>query len=225
MAENQRHHIVTEDGSSTFFSEKYGDHYHSTHGSIQESRHVFIEIGLKHWKDSFPRKNAVRILEVGLGTGLNCFLTFLEKGDLNVRYSVLEPEPLELDQTKNINFCQCLGLSSEEVLEGIHSSVWEEEVLLGEKFGLMKTKARLQEFETEEKFDLIYFDAFGPQYQSELWEEEIFQKVFGLCAPGAVFVTYCAKGSVRRAMQASGFEVERLPGPPGKREMLRGRKR
>lgn len=214
---------VTGDGSSTLYSEKYGETYHSRHGAIQESMHVFIEMGLAALP---PEKQEISILEMGLGTGLNALLTALHQGDRKIRYMALEAEPISEEQYRGLNYADSLGGEKSRILlEQIHQFPWDEWKSLQADFQLFKFNGKLQDFETDQTFDLIYYDAFAPGTQPELWTEEVFNKLFGFCNPGAVLTTYCAKGAVRRAMIAAGFEVERVPGPPGKREMLRARRK
>lgn len=210
---------VTGDGSSTLYSEKYGETYHSRHGAIQESMHVFIEMGLRALP---PDKKEISILEMGLGTGLNALLTAVHQEDRIINYVGIEAEPISEETANGLNYTEALA-ESETILNQIHALPWNESHTLQTDFQLFKFKGKLEEFEpgSEQKFDLIYFDAFAPGTQPELWTEAVFEKLFAYCNPGAMLTTYCAKGAVRRAMIAAGFEVERLPGPPGKREMLR----
>lgn len=223
MEEKKNLHYVTGDGSSTLYSEKYGETYHSRHGAIQESMHVFIGMGLA----ALPQeKQDISILEMGLGTGLNVLLTALHQGERTIRYTSLEAEPIGPEQYQELNYSEELdGEKRSNLLTKIHELPWQSWQELQADFQLFKFLGKLQDFqpESKQKFDLIYYDAFAPGTQPELWTQEIFEKLFAFCHPGAVLTTYCAKGAVRRAMIAAGFEAERVPGPPGKREMLRGR--
>ena len=214
--------ILTQDGSSTLEIEAWGEHYHSVRGAIQEAYHVFIQNGLS----LFPKRE-VNILEIGLGTGLNAFITFLEHNHLEqiIHYEGIEAYPLTLEEVAQLNYTSQLGVTDQEpTFQLIHQSPWEETIKISESFSLKKRKALFEDITDIERFDLIYFDAFGAQVQPELWEVSIFQKMYNALKPNGYLVTYAAKGSVRRAMQACGFGVERLPGPPMKREMLRARK-
>lgn len=205
--------IQTADGSFTLFIPEVEETYHSKHGAVQESMHVFIENGLFQFN-----KNEIRILEVGLGTGLNASLTFQHaKG--GVHYVALEPYPL----SKEV-LLQLEDLSHSFFEMQFHESKSGEIVSISECFSFVRMEVGLEEFQWEEKFDLIYFDAFGPRVEPGLWTLERMQQCFNLLNEGGMLVTYCAKGEVRRNLQTAGFEVERLPGPPGKREMLRARK-
>lgn len=220
--DKQNLQYVTGDGSSTLYSEKYGETYHSRHGAIQESMHVFIEMGLRALPSD---KNEISILEMGLGTGLNALLTALHQEKRIIQYVGIEAEPISEETAKGLNYVEALA-DSELILNQIHALPWHEKHTLQADFQLFKFKGKLEEFEPApgQKFDLIYFDAFAPGTQPELWTEAVFEKLFAYCNAGALLTTYCAKGAVRRAMIAAGFEVERLPGPPGKREMLRAKR-
>ncbi len=201
----------TADGSFTLFIPEVEETYHSTHGAVQESMHVFIENGLKACD-----KDLIRILEVGLGTGLNAALT-LQHATKKIHYCALEPYPLSKEI---LNELAASRMGQFEMK--FHDSRAEEVISLREDFSFIRMEVGLEEFQTEQKFDVIYYDAFGPRVEPGLWTPERMQQCFNLLNEGGAFVTYCAKGEVRRNLQAAGFVVERLPGPPGKREMLRG---
>jgi tRNA U34 5-methylaminomethyl-2-thiouridine-forming methyltransferase MnmC len=164
------------------------------------------------------------VLEIGLGTGLNALLTLLEADKCRNRiyYTALEPYPLEAPVTESLNYCGLLNTPEyQKRFEKIHNCPWEEMIEISEYFRLIKMKCRLQDYNSSEVFSLVYYDAFAPNAQPELWTREVFEKLFSMMLPKSVLVTYCSKGDVRRAMLAAGFIVEKLPGPPGKREMLR----
>ncbi|MHC1774653.1 MAG: tRNA (5-methylaminomethyl-2-thiouridine)(34)-methyltransferase MnmD [Lentimicrobium sp.] len=212
--------FITEDGSSTVFSQLTGEHYHSVHGAIQESMHVFIEAGLRQIGIS----EEIRILEVGFGTGLNCLLSLAEIAEMqgDAVYHALEPFPLDESITTVLNYCRFPGLEKygDEFSE-MHRFT-DGTVALTSFFQLTRIKLRLEEAGLlPDYFNLVYFDAFSADAQPELWLPEIFKKIRSGLKTGGILVTYAAKGSVRRALQESGFLTERLPGPPGKREMLR----
>ncbi len=211
---------ITEDGSHTLFVPTLNEHYHSIHGAIQESKHIFIDAGLRKCS-----KSEIRVLEIGFGTGLNAFLTALEseKNNISISYTTLELYPITISDAKKLNFSELLNPSKEKLFEALHSSKWEEREQITPQFSILKHHldfSNPDNFVTEERFDVIYFDAFAPEKQPEMWALPIFQKIYSLCAPDAILTTYCAKGSVRRMLQQVGFNVERLPGPPGKREIL-----
>lgn len=216
--------IHTADGSSSIYLPDLDEHYHSRHGAIQEAYHVFIRMGL----DLFKEESSVRILEMGFGTGLNCFITFLEaqRRGLEVQYTGIEAFPLKLQLVRELQHVKQLEAEAfEGAYERLHASPWESLTEISEGFGLLKRKALFEDIAYKGGFDLVYFDAFGARVQPDLWDERIFRSMYLALDKEGVLVTYAAKGSVRRAMQSVGFEVERLPGPPGKREMLRARKR
>ncbi len=220
---SQLDHIETGDGSSTLFSKKFQEHYHSLHGAISESRHVFIEMGLVPCLQL--HKNAA-ILEVGLGTGLNALLSILHPTELPIHYLSVESLPLNIKQVEQLNYAHQLARSdSKDLLLKIHETAWGVEVNITPRFVLQKMQVELQDFHPKKTFNLVYFDAFAPNTQPELWTKEIFSKIYTFCEPDAALVTYSSKGSVRRTLQGVGFEVEKLPGPPGKREMLRAWKK
>lgn len=183
-----------------------------------ESRHVFIDAGLKLCK---PKK--LRILEVGFGTGLNAYLTFLEveKYQLSIDYQTLECYPIAITTAAMLNYPALLTPDRTEAFQLMHAAPWDAVTQISESFKLEKREVDFTQCSFEGNFDLIYFDAFSPEKQPEMWTEERFQLLYDHCNEGAVLTTYCAKGAVRRALQQAGFTVERIAGPPGKREMLR----
>ena len=210
---------LTEDGSHTLFVPEIDECYHSTHGAIQESRHIFIEAGLKQCQ-----KKEIGILEIGFGTGLNAFLTLLEaeRSKKQVHYTSLELYPVAVETALLLNYPEELAPGKRQDFEKMHASEWNVEIPVTSYFNLTKVETDFTKFMFKDIFDVVYFDAFSPEKQPEMWSEELFENIYLHCNPGAVLTTYCAKGIVRRAMQAAGFVVERLPGPPGKREILRG---
>lgn len=213
----------TKDGSNTLYVPELNEHYHSVHGALQESQHVFIKHGLEH---ALEQKRDVKILEVGFGTGLNAILTFpyalAQKAF--VQYDTLEKYPLAQDVVEQLHYEQFI-LNPEllDFFKKMHASSWNEPVDLIPYFTLQKIHETLEEFSPPDAYyDVIYFDAFAPEKQPELWTEEVFAKLYKAVRPGGVLVTYCAKGAFKRNLKAAGFVVEALPGPPGKREMTRG---
>ena len=219
----QREIITTADGSTTIQLKGWNEQYHSLHGAVREAYHVFIGQGLSLFGDG----EAVSILEVGLGTGLNAFITLLEaqKRNLDIRYTGVEAYPISDREFHQLNYTQFLGAEAKKgYFEEIHRCPWETELALTSHFRLLKRCMDVRRLSSDNAFDLVYFDAFGARVQPELWTEAVFATMFNALKANGLLVTYSAKGSVRRALQAVGFTVERLPGPPGKREMLRGRK-
>ena len=204
----------TDDGSFTLWSEQYKETYHSTFGAATESTHVFIEAGLKQWTE-----NTVSIFEMGFGTGLNALLTYKETlgKSLRVHYHAVELFPVSLDIIKKIETAPYLT----DTFLRMHEAEWNKEIQISEQFTLKKISSNLNEWQPEAVYNLVYFDAFSPETQPELWTLQVFEKMYKMLSPNGILTTYCAKGSVRRNMIAAGFKVERLPGPPGKREILR----
>jgi len=216
--------VTTGDGSTTIQITDWNEQYHSMHGAVQEARHVFLKMGLDFWMNENPDQKTLHILEIGFGTGLNALLTLMhaEKSSVNLLYEGVEAYPVSSEELAQLNYLEAADAQAfEAVFEKMHQTPWEQTEIITEAFQLKKRKQTFETLEDQNQHDLIYFDAFGARVQPELWEEPIFQKMFNALKPGGVLVTYAAKGSVRRAMQAVGFKVERLPGPPGKREMLR----
>ncbi|UMB53439.1 tRNA (5-methylaminomethyl-2-thiouridine)(34)-methyltransferase MnmD [Lutibacter sp. A64] len=219
----KREIIITSDGSSTIHLPEWNEQYHSKHGAIQEAKHVFIKSGLSLFTDK-----KISILEIGFGTGLNSFITFLEapKFNLNINYVGVEAYPVAAEEIEKLNYVsELIAIDSKHIFNQMHKQEWEFKNELTHNFSLTKRKQFFNEIKDINTFDLIYFDAFGARVQPELWTETIFKTMFNALKNGGILVTYSAKGSVRRAMQSVGFIVERLPGPPGKREMLRALKK
>ncbi|MFO7934666.1 MAG: tRNA (5-methylaminomethyl-2-thiouridine)(34)-methyltransferase MnmD [Bacteroidales bacterium] len=208
---------ITEDGSHTFIAEGLDEPYHSLHGAIQESEHVFIRHGFQRIE-----KSSFRILEAGLGTGLNMLLTYREAMDQDVRvfYHAVEKYPLTPSEYTKLNYEKQLNIVPSGILQKIHEAPWEETVSLSDNFQSLKEPSDFRSMQPSGKFDLVYFDAFAPEKQPHLWKEPVFDKIFRIMNPGGIWVSYTAKGNVKRALLSCGFEVEKVPGPPGKREML-----
>lgn len=215
--------IQTKDGSASIEVEGLDETYHSRHGAVQESMHIFIGEGLHRLMDSLA---VIRVFEVGFGTGLNALLTFqaLRNTKVIVEYTGLEAYPITEEEAAKLNYTGD-DTSQKEFFHALHAKAWDVSVRLHPQFTLVKRLAKLHEFEgVAESADLIYYDAFGPRAQPKMWLPEHFEKMYRMLSPGGVLVTYCAKGQVRRDLEAAGFKTERLPGPPGKREMLRATK-
>ena len=213
--------ITTEDGSHSLYDEELNETYHSTKGAIGESMHVFIRQGLNHWL--FQNKvSDIRILEVGLGTGLNVFLTaqFSEALNLDIHVTSLEPFPIKKEIYENLNY---YGSEIERTLVlKIHDSPWDESIQLTSTFSLFKSPKKLEEYSTQETFEIVYFDAFAPGKQPEVWSLDNLKKCFELLTAGGVLTTYCAQSQFKRHLAEVGFEVETLQGAMGKKEMVRG---
>lgn len=224
----KREIIITGDGSTSIHFPEWDEQYHSKHGAIQEANHVFIDMGLAHILDLQQYASSpLHILEIGFGTGLNAFITFLEaqKRNLVINYEGIEAYPVLPEEVDKLNYVSALNAENHSaIFTTMHSSSWDEAITISENFTLIKRQQFFKDIKANNAFNLIYFDAFGARVQPDLWTEEIFKIMYTALKPNGVLSTYAAKGSVRRAMQAVGFKVERLPGPPGKREMLRATK-
>ena len=215
----ERKIITTSDGSTTIHLVEWDEHYHSRHGAIREAYHVFIDKGLSACKNE-----SLHILEIGFGTGLNALITLLEaeRRQLKVSYTGIDAFPVPDKEIPLLNYIDMLDAQQHtDHFNKMHSCSWESHHRLTDYFTLLKRQLDFLQVDGDNCYDLIYFDAFGARVQPELWTEQIFGKMFKALKTPGILVTYAAKGSVRRAMQAVGFTVERLPGPPGKREMLR----
>lgn len=228
----ERKIVITKDGSHSVSVPEMNVTYHSIHGAIQESMHVFIQAGFKQLISQFANK-PINILEMGFGTGLNVLLTLIEteKIKIDTRYEALELYPLNEEEIKRLNYCEQLNRPDlQKVFEQLHYCEWEKEISIRKSFTLLKRKTDLSAsqplelFKPLKPFELIYFDAFAPNTQPELWTSAIFEKLYNMMTDEGILVTYCSKGEVRRNMIAAGFTVEKIPGPPGKREMLRAKK-
>ncbi|PKP17432.1 MAG: SAM-dependent methyltransferase [Bacteroidetes bacterium HGW-Bacteroidetes-23] len=216
----KREIIITSDGSTSIHLPEWEESYHSKHGAIQEAQHVFIKNGL-----SLCKGQSVSVLEIGFGTGLNAFITFLEsqKTNQNIDYVGVEGFPISAEEVLQMNYVNQLNANQFELeFKKMHQSDWEENVTISEHFRLTKRKQLFNEINDKNQFDIIYFDAFGYRVQPELWSVEIFTKMFEALKEGGILVTYACRGPIKNAMKEAGFQIEKLAGPPGKREMLRG---
>lgn len=219
----KREIIRTADGSATIYLPDWNEHYHSRHGALQEAQHVFIQMGLDHYLERKPSVS-LDILEIGFGTGLNALISYFQakQSGVNLNYTGVEAYPVATEELEALEYASLFeDKSAQEVFRMMHESPWGERAQVSPFFSLQKEQMFFKDIRAESQFDLVFFDAFGPRVQPELWTAEIFMSMFRSLKEGGVLVTYSAKGSVRRAMQEVGFLVERLPGPPGKREMLR----
>jgi tRNA U34 5-methylaminomethyl-2-thiouridine-forming methyltransferase MnmC len=218
----KREIVQTSDGSTTIYLPDWQENYHSKHGAIQEAKHVFIKNGFSQFKT-----DEISVLEIGFGTGLNAFITFLEaeKSTTKVNYTGVEAYPVEATEMAQMNYVSELQATDfESKFKKMHTCEWNSNVKISETFCLTKRQQFFNEIDDVAQFDLIYFDAFGYRVQPELWSTEIFKKMFEALKPGGILVTYAARGVVKRSMIEVGFTVEKLEGPPGKREMFRASK-
>lgn len=210
--------INTADGSHTIYVPELDEHYHSVHGAVQESQFIFIDNGF-----DFCKTDPVSILEIGFGTGLNALLTAVRgyNGNREINYSSIEKYPLDEKTTNSLNHYKFAGEKGKEIFQIIHSSPWNIEVSICRNFNLKKIKADFTKEPVSGKYDLIYFDAFGPDKQPEMWTRDLFSGIAAVTNKNGILVTYSAKGEVKRNLKSCGFDVTLLPGPPGKRQMIR----
>ena len=222
--------IKTNDGSTTIYLPEWNESYHSKHGAIQEAYHVFIKNGLcfanSHKLGSLFKVKSIAILEIGFGTGLNAFITFVEakKTNQSIDYVGVEAYPVEIDETMQMNYPNEIDVSETTVFKKMHEFNWDQKNQLSDNFMLTKRQQFFQDIQDEASFDLIYFDAFGFRVQPDLWIDTIFVSMFKALKPNGILVTYACRTSIKNAMLSAGFSVEKLPGAPGKREMLRATK-
>lgn len=218
--------FITADGSPTLYLEQWNEYYHSKHGAINEAVHVYIKAGLEYWhsNNNSSKKQSCNIFEMGFGTGLNAALTleYAQKNKLHIFYNTLEAFPLSEEEIIDLNLKSFFDEQPyTSFLQKLYSSSWEEVHEIAPYFSILKNKKLLSNFLPNKRYDVIFYDAFGPRVQPELWTSEVLKPVVEALVPQGVFVTYSAKGSVRRVLQSFGLTVQKIPGPPGKREMLR----
>lgn len=217
--------ITTEDGSNTLYSPSFNEIYHSRFGAIAESRHVFITNGLKP-----ALASNIKVFEVGLGTGLNALLSwdFAKKQHINIHYHSIELFPLTPNCALQLNYATQLEdtVNAKDVFQAIHNCIWGKTHYLDDLFSFLKEEKDLQAIQLKNDFyDVVFFDAFAPEVQAEMWSLDVFEKLFKALKPNGILVTYCSKGAVRRVMLQAGFDVIKVPGPKGKREILQAWKR
>ena len=220
----QREVIQTEDGSKTIRIIELNENYHSIHGALQEANHVFMKYGLLE----FQNKEELSVFEMGFGTGLNAYLTAVKASELKIKvdYHGLEAYPVSKEELIALDYGGLIGEENRFIYDQLHSCHWDESVEIIEGFSLHKIQKEIQTNNFPVSFyDLVFYDAFGPQVQEDMWSVEIFEKIFSSLKTGGFLVTYCAKGQVKRNLKAVGFTIEALPGPPGKREMTRAWKK
>jgi len=215
--------IVTSDGSKTIYLPELDETYHSSHGAVQEAKHVFIQNGL----DAFADKD-IAVFEMGFGTGLNALLSFIqaENNTTSIHYTGIEAYPVATDIALQMDYCQLVGEEHSAKFEQLHTVNWDEKIQLSDQFSFKKVHQKIEDYTPElDSFDIVFYDAFGPRAQETMWVPTILQKMYDMLKLGGFLVTYCAKGQVKRDLKALGFEIEALPGPPGKREMTRAWKK
>ncbi|MES2780256.1 MAG: tRNA (5-methylaminomethyl-2-thiouridine)(34)-methyltransferase MnmD [Bacteroidota bacterium] len=223
---------LTKDQSHTLYVPELDETYHSRNGAVEEAIYVYIGRGFldsvnSSWFiDHSGKANGISILEIGFGTGLNAWLTVMECGQLAIRckYHSLETVPLDLELIRQLNYTADSQEAKKQLYLNLHQAEWNKDATITSHFTLRKINTSLQDFVPPQTYDVIYFDAFAPEKQPELWTKELFQKLYDCLNENGVIVTYSSKGDIKRMWREIGFEVERLPGPPMKRHMLRGRK-
>lgn len=213
----QRKVQLTDDGSSTIYIPEMDETYHSSHGAIQEAKHVFLKYGIETL--NLPE---VSVFEMGFGTGLNALLTlkFAKESGTQVNYKGIEAYPVENELLTSLNYVDEIGEGNKEHFELIHATSWDDEKSITDEFTLTKIHEKIEDYLPEENsIDIIYFDAFGPRAQAAMWDISVLEKMQTMLKPGGVLVTYCAMGQFKRDLKSLRFTVEGKPGPPGKREM------
>lgn len=218
--------ITTSDGSHSLLNTKVGETYHSVHGAIRESDHVFIKHGLQYFEGR-EHSPAIRILEVGFGTGLNALLAlnYAQKSLARISYTALEPFPLEKELVEQLNYPSMTNSASKDSFNRLHDAVWNQETTIDDHFILIKKMIEVQKWDPgTDHFDVVFYDAFAPSRQPEMWEISVLKKIHEAMARRGVFVTYCAKGQLKRDLKSLEMTVETLAGPPGKKEMVRATK-
>lgn len=213
MKDTKRELKITDDGSHTLYLPDFDEHYHSTFGAIQEATHIYIDAGLK----KCTAEN-IAVLEVGFGTGLNCLLTAINT-EKTIFYHGIELYPLSISQVKALNYPENIP-NSQQLFQQLHQCDWNKSQAITPCFQLLKSEGDITTTPLSGNYDLVYFDAFAPDVQPELWRDEVFQKIYDHCNDNAILMTYCSKGIVKQALRAAGFTVKRLAGPPGKRHIL-----
>jgi len=210
--------ITSKDGTHTIFDKEIDEHYHSVFGAYTESQQVFITNGLNS-----SGRNPLNVLEIGFGTGLNAFLAMIEgqKNNRIIFYEAIELYPLVPELTRNLNYAELIAPSFASLFFEMHNCKWNEQIAITKSFNLKKIPGDALEMELTNIYDVVFFDAFSPDKQPEMWDGRLFEKVYKAMNTGGVLTTYCAKGIVKRALKEKGFKVEVLPGPPGKRHVIR----
>ena len=213
--------VKTSDGSHTIYVPEMNEHYHSIHGAVQESEHIFIKAGYESCN-----AEPLNIFEAGFGTGLNALLTAVRaaKDNREVFYTSIEKYPIAPDLIKLLNHYEFAGTDGKRIFDNIQSSPWDQMNCICNNFNLNKIKGDLTDFIPVYPVDLVYYDAFGPDKQPSMWTREIFEKIASAMRTGGILVTYSSKGEVKRNLRSVGFDVKLLPGPPGKREMISAKK-
>jgi tRNA U34 5-methylaminomethyl-2-thiouridine-forming methyltransferase MnmC len=213
--------VKTDDNSNSLYSEYFKEHYHSIHGAINESNHIFIQSGLL-----YSNLKTINVFEVGFGTGLNAFLSFIEgkNQDIHINYCSIEKFPISIEIAQELNFAKMISTAHQDIFMELHNSDWNEEIEIDKSFTFKKIHSDFNDYHFIEKYDIIYFDAFSPETQPELWSKEVFDKIYNSLNTNGILTTYSSKGIVKNNLRDVGFTVKRLKGPIGKRHILRATK-
>jgi tRNA U34 5-methylaminomethyl-2-thiouridine-forming methyltransferase MnmC len=218
--------IQSGDGSDSVFSSLFNSSYHSRYGAITESKCIFLDAGLDYFIQTKKPETTqtIKIFEMGFGTGLNAFITYIYAFQrfIKVSFTTIEAFPLPIELIDTLNYSELMGFKV--VFDSLHHSGWDQEIILNDNFRLTKILSPLDEYEANESFDIIYYDAFGPESQPELWSDDVLNKMYGMLTAGGVLTSFCAKGTFKRSLKSVGFTVQSIPGPPGKREITRALK-
>lgn len=218
--------LATDDGSHTIRNKLLNATYHSKHGAINESRHIYIEAGLHHVLKQFGKSEALNILEIGFGTGLNALLTLKEalEKELQINYVSIEKEPIPIEIVNELNYPHLLGFDNSTIFSDLHTKPWNQSKTISANFSIEKRLSDINQFYPDKEFHLIYFDAFAPANSPDMWHPDIFKKLYQNLIPNGCLLSFCAQGEFKRLLKARGFKVESLPGPKGKREITRASK-
>ena len=218
--------INTSDGSHTLYNEKINETYHSIHGAIQESEYIYINSGINYFIKNH-KKEKIKILEIGFGTGLNALLTykFSLSNKYTFHYNTIESNPLKMEIVNKLNYIDILGKKYRDIFTLIHSQKSDEEIEISSKLFFNKQIIRLEEFKSKKKYDIIFFDAFAPSKQPNIWRAQNLQKVYDAMEKNAILVTYCSSGKFKKTLEKLGYKIEVISGPPGKKEMVRASKK
>lgn len=218
----ERKIILTADGSATVYVPEIDATFHSRHGALAESLHVYVEAGLAYFRHAHPGNEHCRIFEMGFGTGLNAWLSarYAAEQRYPVFYEAVERYPLSAEAVQQLNYVTIAEAGAAD-WQQLHEVPWEQPSVVNDAFTLLKRNVDLLHWQADAPFNVVYYDAFSPGDQPELWTEEVFRRLYDALLPGGVLVTYCSKSVVRKALQAAGFTVHKVPGPWGKREILR----
>lgn len=215
--------VNTDDGSHTLYQNDIDEHYHSTFGAFTESRHIFIEQGLKA-----VNKRGIHVFEMGFGTGLNCLLSYIEaeKSNKKVMYHTIENHPLDIENALQLNYSSLLGKQAAKVFHNLHTAKWDTDIQMSDFFNIRKINQDINDYTFDDTYDIVYYDAFSPKAQPEVWQYSIFRRIYEHLNDHGFIITYCVKGEVKALLVKCGFHLQKLPGPPkGKREILKAIKK